>query len=233
MAVETWYLNQINVGGTNPDRLWWDKDPAAAIAQTTGITGWTVGKTAANNYRILAQGQEVAGFTTTLAPNNTAPSVDDIYTTVDPYTPPDLFNDVESISTLYEYNGFFPAGTWTFDFPVIAVTQGATQDGQIRLRVFKGRRDTTDWINVTELTASGSAPLTGSVVTDLLTTVTQTSTVTWSAPAFFLNDEFLIIKIAWQITGAGGNNNADVVLRYGDGATMITPIFRDRSYNIS
>lgn len=231
MATETWYLRQINVGGTNPNRLWWDYDPAAAITQATSSSGWTVAKTAAGNYRDLSQGAEVAGFATTpISPDATAPTVDNSYGDTATYTPPDLLNSTDSISTLYEWNGYFPAGTWTFSFPVIAVTGGGEQDGRIGLRVFKAPRSGTAFGTTTELT---SARLVGSTVTNLTTTVAQTSTVTWSAPNFFLNKEFLICKIGWEITGAGNNNNRDVLLRYGTGATMVTPTYRKRSYIIT
>lgn len=232
MPTKTWNIEQIDVGGTNPLRLWWDEDNSAVPAQTTSATGWTVAKTAANNYRLLAQGQEVAGFAATVQPTNTAPAVDNTYTATAIYTPPNIFSDVESISTLYPYNGVFPAGNWVFSFPVIAVGSGGDQDGNIRMRVFKGSRNSTDdgWVNVTELT---SAVLIGTTVTNLTTTVAQTSTITWAAPAIRLNDEYLICKIAWLITGAGGANTRDVLLRFGTGATMVSTNFKKRSYNIT
>lgn len=228
MAIKTWNLRQINVGGTNPNRLWWDE--AAAATAATSSSGWTVGTTAANNYRLLSQGAEVSGFSTTVAPNATTPAIDNSYTATAIYTPPNLLSDVESISTLYEYNGSFPAGTWTFRFPVIAVSSGGNQDGRITMRVFKGTRNGTAWSGVTELTA---ALLSGSVVTNLATSAVQTSTVTWSAPAFKLNKEFLICKIAWQITGAGSTATRDVLLRWGAGADITSPSFRAREYNIT
>jgi hypothetical protein len=228
MATRTWNLRQINVGGTGPNRLWWDRDTAAAAA--TSSTGWTVAKTAANNYRLLNAGLESAGFSTTIAPNNTAPVVDNNYPSTAIFTPPTLLSDVESISTLYEYNGVFPAGNWVFNFPVIAVTSGGDQDGAITMRVFKGTRNGTAWSGVTELT---SAMLQGTTVTNLTTAAAQTSTVTWAAPIVQLNNEFLICKIGWRITGAGGATNRDVLLRFGTGANMTSTNFRKRSYNIN
>lgn len=231
MAVKTWNIRQINAGGVN--RLWYDE--AAAVTAATSVTGWTVGTTVAARYSDLANGTERAAttFGTAVLPNNTAPAVDASFNNVAPFTPPDLLIDAGSISTLYEYNAYFAAGTWQFNFPVIAVSAGNNQDGRIRLRVFKGLRSGTAWASVTELTESGSAPLTGSTVTNLTTGAVQTSAVTWTAPAFFLNREFLIIKIAWQITGAGSNAARDVLLRFGAGADMTTPTFRKRSYNIT
>ena len=228
MPSKTWNLRQINVGGTNPNRLWWDEGVAAAAA--TSSTGWNVRQLAANNYGELSQGVELNNFTTTIVPNTTAPTVDNSYAATAIYTPPTLLNSTDSISTLYEYNGVFPAGNWVFAFPVIAVTNGGTQDGAIVLRVFKGIRSGTAWASVTELTAALQQ---GTTVTNLTTAAAQTSTITWSAPAFNLNNEFLICKIAWRIIGAANNNNADVLFRWGAGATMTSPNFRKRSYNIT
>lgn len=221
MAIKTWNLIEINVGGTNPNRLWWDEAPAVTAA--TSASGWTVAKTVAGNYADLNNGIESSGtFSTTIVPNTTAPTVDNSYAATTTYTPPTLLNSTDSISTLYEYNGVFPAGTWTFDFPVIAVTGGGEQDGRVGIRVFRGLRSGTAWASVTEIT---SARLTGTTVTNLTTTASQTSTVTWSAPAFRLQNEFLIVKVGWEITGAGNNNNRDVLLRFGSGADITTPNF--------
>jgi len=230
MAVKTWNLRQINVGGTNPNRLWWDE--AAAAAAATSSSGWTVGQIAAGNYSNLNQGVERATgtFSTTIVPNATAPAVDNSYAATAIYTPPTLLNDIESISTLYEYNGVFPAGTWTFNFPVIAVSSGNNQDGNIGIRVFRGLRSETAWASVTEIT---SARLEGTTVTNLTTAAAQTSTVTWSAPAFRLQNEFLIVKVAWEITGAGTQNTRDVLLRWGSGASMVSPNFKKSRHIIT
>jgi len=75
------------------------------------------------------------------------------------------------------------------------------------------------------------ALLQGTTISNLSTTVTQTTTVTWSAPEFRLNNEFLICKMGWRILTASGGNNADVVLRWGTGANMTSTNFKKRSYN--
>jgi hypothetical protein len=229
VTIKTWNLRQINVGGTNPNRLWWDEDTAVTAA--TSATGWTVGTLAPTRYSLMNQGVErtTGTFSTTVAPDATAPAVDISYAATAIFTPPTLLNDIESISTLYEYNGYFPSGSWTFTFPVIALSSGGAQDGGISMRVFKGRRSGTAWANVTQLT---TAVLVGTNVTNLVTATPQTSTVTWSAPDFFLNNEFLICKIAWRITGAGNAANQDVLLRFGSGARITTPGFRKRLYSI-
>lgn len=234
MATQTWYINQLNVGGTNPNRLWYDlSSGAAAVAQTTSASGWVVGKTGAGNYANLVQGVIGGTFSTTIVPNATAPTVDNSYAATAVYTPPTLLNSTDSISTLYEYNGYFPSGTWTFNFPVIATVGGGAQDGNIGIRIFKGLRSGTAWASVTELT-SPSARLAGTTVTNVTTTTAQTTTVTWAgAPIIQLNNEFLIIKVGWQISGAGGANNSNLVLRYGQGCTMISPTFKARTRAIT
>ena len=218
MPTKTWYINQL--GGD----LFYDED-ISGVADATSATGWTVGKIAAARYSDLANGTERATgtFTTTVLPNATAPVVNITLTNVPPYTPPNLLVTSDSITTAFEYTGVFPAGTWTFEFPVSAVSSGGTQDGRIGLRVFKAARSGDTFSGTTELT---SARLVGTTVTNLTTTVVQTSTVTWSAPAFELNNEYLIIKIAWEITGAGNVNNRDVLIRFGPSSTMISPDFK-------
>lgn len=224
MATKTWYINQI--GG----RLYYDEG-GAGVTNATSATGWTVGKTAINNYSDLLNGTERAAttFSTTIVPNTTAPTVNNTNTTAPPYTPPNLLSSDQCIGLLYEYNGYFPAGTWTFTFPVIAVGAGGTQDGRIGLRVFKAARSGNTFTGTTELTA---ARLVGTTVTNLTTTTPLNSTVTWSAGAFFLNNEFLLAKIAWEITGATNTNASDVLIRFGASSTLLSPNFRKRSYNI-
>lgn len=234
MATQTWWLRQINVGGTNPNRLWWDLGTAAGnVTQATSVTGWNVGQTAINNYQVMNAGTEVgrATFSTTVVPDATAPTVDNNYPTTATFTPPTLLNSTDSICTLYEYNGYFPAAQWTWSFPLIAVSNASGQDGAIVMRVFKAPRSGTAFGTTTELT---SALLQGTTVTNLTTTTPQTSTVTWTpASPFYLNNEFLICKIGWRITGTATNNNADIAFRYGSGCTMVSPNFRAREYNIT
>lgn len=230
MPAKTWTLRQVATGGTPANILWWDPSNQTAPAQATSASGWTVAKTAANNYRDLVQGSEVAAFSTTIVPNNTAPTVTGSFAATATYTPPTLLYHTGSISTLYEYNGYFPAGNWVFTFPMISVTASATGAGRINLRVFKGTRNGTAYSNVTELTGALQA---GTIASAPTTTTTQTSTVTWNAPIVELDNEFLIIKIGFQITTASNVNNADFLLRHGSGCTMVSPNFRKRLYNVN
>ena len=224
MATKTWYLNQIATGGTPANVLWWDDD-AGDVAEATANTGFLVAKSAVNNYANLSNGTANAtGFTTTVVPNNTAPTSDNSYTPAI-FTPPNIIYSTDSIATLYEYTGYFPAGNWVFTFPIIATNAGANDiAGSVQLRVFKGIRSGTAWASVTELTSAlqagtstGNFPADNSVLN---------TTVTWAAPAFELQNEFLILKIGWLILNAGGNANRQVQFRYGSTATMVTPEFQ-------
>lgn len=218
---KTWYLEQNGAG-----ILYWSNRSLTAT-ETSSTDGWTVGKTAANNFSNFVQNVESAAgtFSTTAAPAATAPAADG--TAVNgPY-------DLNSISTDRPYNVVIPSGNWTFTFRVRAVSSGGDQDGRINIRVFKAPESTAStWGTVTELT---SAILTGTTVTNLTTTTIQSSTVTWTgAPKIILNNEHLIVRLAWEITGATNTNSRDVVIFYGGTTGVITtPSFRDKSYNIN
>lgn len=215
---KTWYL-ETSAGGI----LYWSNRSLTAT-ETSSADGWTVGKIAASNFSNFVQNTKNATgtFSTTAAPATTVPAADG--TAVNgPY-------DTNSISTDRPYNVVIPAGNWTFTFRVRAVTGGGDQDGRINIRVFAAPESTaTTWGTVTELT---SAAQVGTTVTNLTTTTIQSSTVTWAAPRILLDNEHLIVRVAWEITGAGTNNNRDVVIFYGGTTGVITtPAFKDKTYN--
>lgn len=231
MATETWYIRELTVA-TGVNRLVFDRSSEANVAEAalTVPMGWVVGKTAALNYADMSNGAEVAAgsFSTTVAPNATAPAAG---RTDNPavFSPPSIYTTAVAISTLYPYNGYFPAGTWTFNFGFRAVTAANGQDGRVGIRVYK---NAANFASITQLT---SAILVGTTVTNLATNATQFSVVTWStAPIIQLNNEYLTVKIAWEITGAGAtSNNNDVNFRKGNTCNMISPEFRGREYTIT
>lgn len=228
MATQTWYIREIQVA-TGVYRLFWDLSSEANVAEsaTTVATGWTVAKTAAGNYRDLSNGAEVAGFSTTIAPNATAPAAG---RTDNPavFSPPSLYSTAVAISTMYPYNGYFPAGTWTFNFGFRALGAANGQDGRVNIRVFKNG---PNYATPVELT---SALQTGSVVTNLATNATQFSIVSWSAPIVELDNQYLSVKIGWEITGAGTtSNNNDVNFREGNTCNMISPQFQARTRSVT
>lgn len=230
MAIKIWYIEQITAA-TGLNILWYNElDGATPPAETTSASGWTVAKTGTSNYSLLSQSVEIpAGFGATIQPAAVSPTVTQAFSTTATYTPPDILFHSASISTLREYNGVFGAGTWSFNYPVTAVTNGGAQDGNLGLRVYKGTRSGNTFTSVTELT---SARIASSQQLNIATAATNTyCSASWAAPEIRLNNEFLIVTLAWQITGASNNANADVLLRYGSGSTMISPNFkRNRQY---
>lgn len=227
MAIQTWWLRQVNTGATNPNRLWWDRDPAAGnVTQATSATGWNLGTTVPR-YGLMNSGVEVGRaslVTTSTLPDNTAPTVELI-------TADNLQNSTDSISTNYPYNGYFASGTWTFTFPFLAVSNASGQDFSLQMRVFAAAlTGLNSWGTIRELT---SAVLSSTTITNLTTTITQSCVFTWTPGIISLSKEFIICKIAVAYTGAATNNNADCAFRYGSGCTMVTPDFRAREYNIT
>lgn len=236
MSAKYWALAQVAGGGVNGTRVYWsDSAGANTLVRATSVTGWNVGTLAGNRWADLSNGTEVgrATFGTIDLPNNTAPTVDTSYTigALSGFANPNILSSTDSISTLYTYNGVFPAGTWTWNFPVRAVTL-ANGDGGVDMRVFKAKRAGGSFGSIVELT---SATIRGSNVTNLTTTVDQTTVLTWSAPTIILNDEFIICKMAWRIPAgqAGSGNNSDVALRYGEGCNMISPNIRQRRLTVT
>lgn len=181
---------------------------AAPATATTG-TGWTVGKTASTNYSFMLFGSKRAAGTfsgTSPLASSTGPSSGSAWRT-------------ENV-----LDGSFASGSWVFDFPFRAVDGGGAQDGRVRLRVWKSV--SADGSSPTQIT---TAVLTGTTVTNLTTTTDQTSSVTWSAPSFALNGEYLFVEAEWEITGAGSANNQDVVFRVGSTASITTTNFDENT----
>lgn len=148
---------------------------------TTG-TGWTVATTPSGNYSRMAFGVErIAGtFSGTAQPSS---------------GPDNALGDCYKTTT--RLTGTFAAGDWNFSVLVRAVTSAGGQDGRFRVRVWKGTN--ADGSGATEIT-SGAVVL--STVTDLLTSVDQTSLGALTLGEISLNNEFLFIQLAWEITGA-------------------------------
>lgn len=72
--------------------------------------------------------------------------------------------------------------------------------------------------------------LVGTTVTNLSTTVAQSSIASQQVPMFRLANEYLFYQAAWEITGAGAAADRDVLVRYGsmsatDGSGVLTAPF--------
>lgn len=169
-------------------------------AESTTATGWTVAKVAPTVYSEINPGVEQASGTFAA-----------------PVLPDGTFGDLISTSS---FTGVFDAGVWTATMKVIAVTSGGDQDGALMFRL--GKYDAT----LTTFTQLTSAVVTCGTVTNLTTAAAQTSAgSTPSIGPFTLTNEFLSIAIAWKITGAGGANTRDVLMRKATGITLVTPNF--------
>lgn len=158
-----------------------ESTPGSAPTEETTGTGWTVGLSAPTQYSKMAFGVErvigtFSGTAPTTGPDN---SIGDCF------------------RTLTRKTGQFAAGDWSFSVSLKAVTAASGQDGRIRVRVYKGTN--ADGSGATEVTA-GATLL--SIVTNVSTSVAGLSTGTVSLPAVSLNNEYLFIQLAWQITGA-------------------------------
>lgn len=84
-------------------------------------------------------------------------------------------------------------------------------------------------ILATEIT---NGVMVGATITNLSTTVAQSSAASQQISAFPVAGEYLFVQPAWEITGAGGAVDRDVLVRYGsigltDGSGLVTAAFRD------
>lgn len=121
--------------------------------------------------------------------------------------------------------GDFSAGTWYSSLSVIGVTSGGDQDGRARFRLWRSAN--ADGTSATEITQGA---MVGSGVTDLSTTVAQSSSASTQVGAFSLSNEYLFLQAAWEIAAAGGAADRDVLIRLGSldattGSGLVTSAF--------
>lgn len=182
----------------------------------TSATGWTVGTTVAARYSRMTYNAEIlaTGFTATLQPQAGPP------VTTNGHIAEDCWRS--SITS-----GVFSRGTWYSSLSVIAVTNASAQDGRVRTRVW--RSTDPGGAGAVELT-DPSRPMIGSLSGALSTTVASSSVASTWLPTVALINEYLFLQTAWEITTAGGNAGADVIVRYGsmsmnDGSGLLTSAF--------
>jgi len=198
MAAVTWYMTNANAG---PHQQM-DETSPGGDANSNPLTGWTVAKVAATAYSKMDSGVEQASTTFASTPIEPDGSID---TTVG-----------DCLRTTNTYNGDFANANWVFRAKVIAATGGGEQDGRIGLRLFRDTSASGD--TATQITAARVA---GAVVTNLATTSAQTSNATFNPGAFTVTNEYLFLQLGWEITGAGNNNNRDVLFQIGTTATCL------------
>lgn len=199
MATKTLYLVDASPSGSGGGSL---QDGGSAPTLATTATGWTVAKLGAPNYAAQAYGSERAsGSFGTTAPSFGA-----------------LTDNTATWRTENAITGDFANTTWSIAVVVRAVSAGGAQDGRFRWALWRSAN--TNGSSAT-LIASG----TSSAVTNLATSADQTCSGTLSPGALSLSSEYVFLELWWEITGAGGSNSADVLIRVGSGSRIVTPDF--------
>jgi len=149
-------------------------------AASTSTTGWIQSTHSAGFFSRLSFRQERADatFTTTVEPSG---------------APLGLAMDCFRLSDVT--TGDFSAGTWYSAVSVIGVTSGGFQDGRAQFRVWRSAN--ADGTTATEITAGR---MVGSLVTNLSTTVAQSSSASTQVGAFSVSNEYLFLQVAWEST---------------------------------
>lgn len=194
MVAKTWYMTN-NLAGTAHQEMS-ETDPGTE-ANASPQTGWVVSTGATNHASMDAQSNvAAASFTATTQPDG---------------TPVTTAGAGDCLRSTNPYTGNFASGNWVFSFCFRGVTQAGAQDGRVRFRLLKGA----------DPTGAGATDISGSqqqasLVTNLLTTPTQTSTLTVNPGAFEVSNEYIFVQVAWERTGAGGMTTTDVAFRIGN-----------------
>ena len=195
MPTINWYLTATTADG-------WRTVDEATQGAAKNTDGWVV-STGSTNHSAYAVGVERAA--TTFA--NTTPPSGTLDTSLK-----DAFRSTTA------YSGDFASANWTFTFSVQATTNGGAQDGRIRFRLIKANADGS---SATEIT---SAQQQASLLSDVATTGTFESSLTFNPGAINLANQYLFIQIAWERTGAGGMTNSDINWITGSSASVGTRI---------
>jgi hypothetical protein len=210
----TWYVTN-NLGDGSPHQAMSETDPGTE-AYASPVTGWIVSTGATNHSPYDAQVEQAAAtFVNTTPPDGSIDTAaGDCWRTDRPYV------------------GDFASANWNVHFACRANTGGDTQDGRIRIRLFRG--NINDGNGATEITAGH---IQGGLVTNLLTSATQVSTATFNPGAFTVNGEFIFVQLAWERTGAAGMTTYDVNMRIGNasgtGSRVISSDFTNPGLPVS
>lgn len=163
--------------------------------------GWKPGTTAAPNYQNLTSASVRGIFQASALPTQ----VDNA--------------DGNFFATDRRMSGSFAAGNWTASFPIIATAGNATAAGRMRFQLWKGPDQTG--AGSTQITAGTQL---GSILSNI-TTTEQISTLVFNPGAFTLNNEYLFIACAWEITTASTDVNSNVIVRFGSNGFLLSSNF--------
>jgi hypothetical protein len=173
LVTTAFYFSNPVIGGGSAGTL-----ALTAPTASTSTTGWIVGTTVANRYSRQTYNSEIAAanFTSTAQPSG---------------APTGSAQDCWRLSTATSL--LFSSGTWYSSLSVIAVTSGGIQDGRARFRLWRSAN--ADGTSATELT---QGTMIGTTVTNLSTTVAQSSSASTFIAASNLTSEFLFAQVAWE-----------------------------------
>ena len=203
-SVVTLYCSDGIVSGGNAGTL-----QTTVPVVSTSTTGWTVGTVAVGNYSRQSYNNEVAtaGFGATAQPTGSP------------------INQAQDCWRYGPSSGTFSGDTWYSSLSVIGVTSGGDQDGRARFRLW--RSNNGDGTVATDIVPG---TFLGTTVTNLSTTVAQSSSASIFVPTLTLVNEYLFLQAAWEISGVGAAVDRDVLVRYGsmsatDGSGLVTAPF--------
>lgn len=207
MAVKNFYPLVGKQAGTNYQALQ-DGGSAPADAPFTAATGWIMSNTAAgNSAEMFAQVERAANQFTSDT------------TTSKPLTPDNTNGN--AFVTPTALTGTFAAGNWTLQIVSRSVTAVWT-NGVVayKWRVFRSAAQTGT--SPTEIT--GGAQQSANSPAFALVNTNYATTLTWSAPSFDVNTEFLIFALAVRIVTAasGTGTTRDVNLRVNPSSIITT-----------
>lgn len=185
--------------------LWPDPDNQLLAVSTTGAevsatTGLNVGENLENPYKEFRCGEErgSTGFGGTPLPNAN----------------PEVTNTKDTLWTPTPLTKNLKAGNWTVNWKVIA-TAGTGGKGRIRCRLWKSPDKTSAFTGLGEAQAMGEASL---VIGE-----PKPTALTFALESVALNNEYLGIQIAWQVTAKATGATANVRLRKGAEVKITTP----------
>lgn len=176
MSILTLYLNNPEQSNSSAGLL-----DVTQPGASTSTTGWILGNElhpGVYSRQSFRQERDDVTFTTTVEPSD---------------VPLGKAQDSWRIST--GTSGTFSAGTWYSSVSVIAVSSGGARDGRARFRIWRSASE--DGTSATEVTQGA---MVGSLVTNLATTVAQSSSASTQVGGFSLSGEYLFLQVAWENT---------------------------------
>lgn len=189
MAVKTLYV--LNSVAVTPGWFGQLQDGGTAPSAVATSYGWVVGTTAVTTPYWRARLGAAARATAASASSNIDSASGPVKGTGTTIT-----TAGDSFITPTTYAGSLAAGTWTFAW--VMRTAAITTTGRLRMRVWASVN--ADGSGARELTSGAQV---GATVTMNAANTNFNSSISWSAPAITLVNEYLFFQVEWQETVAG------------------------------